>query len=353
MTQGRTGALDPQAALARARGALYGLAIGDALGMPTEFLPRRQVTALFPELHGFEPGPAANELSAGTPAATVTDDTQQALIVARLLVEGQGHIDAGRFIHALLAWADAAEADGSEQLGPSSRRALEAVRRGVPPETAARRGDTNGAAMRIAPLGVAIPPDPLERLLDRVEEACRPTHFTGLAIAGAAAVAAAVSAGVDGASFADAFSLARHAARAGQLRGHYAAGASVAERLVWAVDLVTGLDEASALDAIEALVGTGVTTQEAVPAGFAIAARWSADPWQACLVASRLGGDSDTIAAMTGAIVGACVGEAGFPVAAVDEVQLVNGLDLARMAGDLLEVRARVLAEDGANQRTE
>lgn len=351
MTQGRPKALDWKSATGRARGALYGLAIGDALGMPTELLPRRQVALLFPTLTSFESGPASNEISAGTPAATVTDDTRQALILAQLLVEGQGHVDARRFIDELLAWADAAEADGSEQLGPSSRRALEAVRRGVPLETAGRRGDTNGAAMRIAPLGVAVPVDPLDRLLDRVEEACRPTHFTGLAIAGAAAVAAAVSAGVGGASFAEACAIARQAASDGQVRGHYAAGASVAERLVWAVDLVTGLDEESALDAIERLIGTGVATQEAVPAAFAIAARWPTDPWRACLAAARLGGDSDTIAAMTGAILGACVGEAGFPAEAIDRVAQVNGLDLPRLVERLLAVRAQLLVDAGADQR--
>jgi len=40
----------------RARGALYGLAIGDALGMPTQMLSRDQVIDRWgPLLTGFEP----------------------------------------------------------------------------------------------------------------------------------------------------------------------------------------------------------------------------------------------------------------------------------------------------------
>lgn len=324
----------------RAQGTLVGLAIGDALGMPTQMLPRQQVAALFPLLNDFVAGPPENWISAGQPAGSVTDDTQQALIVARLLIAGNGHLDTAQFVEQLLAWSRQAEANGTEQLGPSSRRALEAIQGGLALEEAGRRGDTNGAAMRIAPVGIIMPVEPLVRLVDSVEEVCRPTHFTGLAIAGAAAVAATISAGVGGAAFPEALSIARHAARLGQERGHYVAGANVAERIIWAVELVNQLDEASALDAIADLVGTGVTTQEAVPAAFAIASRWSNDPWRACLIAARLGGDSDTIGAITGAMLGACTGVDAFPAHAAATVARVNRLDLENLAGRLVAMRA-------------
>ena len=325
----------------RAQGALMGLAIGDALGMPTQLLPRQQVAALFPSLNGFVAGPPENAISAGRPAGSVTDDTHQALIIAQLLIAGNGHVDNGQFVKQLLAWAREAEANGTEQLGPSSRRALEAIQQGLPLEEAGRRGDTNGAAMRIAPVGIVVPVEPIARLVDRVEEVCRPTHFTGLAIAGAAAVAAAVSAGVSGAMFPEALVIARRAALLGQERGYYAAGANIAERISWAVELIGQLDEASALDAITDLVGTGVTTQEAVPTAFAIASRWPNDPWRACLTAARLGGDSDTIGAITGAMLGACVGVDAFPAHAVATVTRVNELDLENLAGRLVAMRAR------------
>ena len=58
---------------------------------------------------------------------------------------------------ACIAWERDMTARGSlDLLGPSTRRALDAVLAGTPPEEAGRSGDTNGAAMRIAPVGLAV-----------------------------------------------------------------------------------------------------------------------------------------------------------------------------------------------------
>ena len=66
----------------RARGALYGLAIGDALGMPTQMLSRRQITDRWgPVLTGFEAAPEDHPIAAGMPAGAVTDDTEQAVLL--------------------------------------------------------------------------------------------------------------------------------------------------------------------------------------------------------------------------------------------------------------------------------
>ena len=73
----------------RARGALYGLAIGDALGMPTQMLSRQQITQRWgPLLTGFEPAPPGHPIAAGLPAGSVTDDTEQAVLLGRLLLSG-------------------------------------------------------------------------------------------------------------------------------------------------------------------------------------------------------------------------------------------------------------------------
>ena len=105
----------------RALGALYGLAVGDALGMPTQALPRDVVAQLFGELDGFRAGPAENELSAGLPAGRTTDDTDQAVIVAECLVAGRGRVDPDRLASRLLGWQDRMVAAGSaDLLGPST-----------------------------------------------------------------------------------------------------------------------------------------------------------------------------------------------------------------------------------------
>jgi ADP-ribosylglycohydrolase len=326
----------------RARGALYGLAIGDALGMPTQMLSRPEIVARWgPFLTGFEPAPPGHPIAAGMPSGAVTDDTEQAVLLGRLLVRGHGTIDPYDLARALISWEqDMAERGSLDLLGPSTKRAVTAVLAGTPPEEAGVSGTTNGAAMRIAPVGIAVPPDEgLPTLVDQVEAASRVTHNTGIALAGAAAVAAAVSAGVSGAGLAVATAAAVQAARIGAERGHWVAGADVAARIEWAVRLVAGRDQAQAADLIYTLVGTSLATQESVPAAFAVLAAVPGDPWRACLLAASLGGDCDTIAAMAGAIAGACAGAEAFPPEAIAVID-AHGLGLAGLADDLFALRS-------------
>jgi ADP-ribosylglycohydrolase len=327
----------------RALGALYGLAIGDALGMPTESLPLAEISARYGGLiSGFHPGPAGHPLAAGLPAGSVTDDTEQAVLLAGLLIERGGEIDPAGLAARLLAWEQNMRARGSlSLLGPSTKRALTALAAGAAIEEAGRSGTTNGAAMRIAPVGVATPGHDLRLLVDRVVAASMVTHNTGVALAGAAAVAAAVSAGIDGATVAEATGLAVAAAALAARRGHWVAAADVGARIRWAAGLTAGLSPPEVTRIVYTLVGTSLASQESVPAAFAVAAASPGDPWLACRIAASAGGDCDTVAAMAGAICGACNGVEGFPAAAVRTVATVNGLDLDGLTAGLLALRAR------------
>lgn len=326
----------------RALGALYGLAIWDALGMPTQSLPRSVIVARYgPLLRSFQPGPDGHPLAAGLPAGTVTDDTRQALLLARLVADGAGVVDQAELGRRLLAWEDEMRARGSlDLLGPSTRRALAAVAAGASLDEAGRAGTTNGAAMRIAPVGIATPARDLDLLVDRVVTASKLTHNTSVALAGAAAVAAAVSARLDGAPMPAVAEAAARAAALAAGRGHWVAAADVAARIRWTTGLTAGLGEHQLMDTVYRLVGTGLATQESVPAAFAVAAFSPDDPWRACRIAASLGGDCDTIAAVTGAICGAGTGADAFPAAARATVTKVNDLELDGLAGRLLAVRA-------------
>jgi ADP-ribosylglycohydrolase len=341
--------------LTRARGALYGLAIGDALGMPTQMLSRAEIVRRWgPLLPGFESAPPGHPIAAGMPAGTVTDDTEQAVLLARLLVKGRGRIDPHDLAAALTEWERAMAERGSlDLLGPSTKRAVAAILAGVPPEEAGAVGTTNGAAMRVAPVGIAmavidpgtrpgsaVPPADLSALVDRTVMASSVTHDTGIALAGAAAVAAAVSAGVSGATIAGATALGIEAAHVAAGRGHWVAGADVAARIEWATGLVAGRTAAEAAELIYTLVGTSLATQESVPAAFAVLAAVPEDPWRACRLAASLGGDCDTIAAMAGAIAGACHGAGSFPPDAIAVID-AQGLGLAALAAELLALRGR------------
>jgi len=337
----------------RARGALYGLAVGDALGMPTQMLSRAQIRARWGELlTGFEPAPPGHPIAAGLPAGAVTDDTEQAVLLARLLIKDHGTIDPNELAHALVSWEhDMAERGSLDLLGPSTKRAVAAVLAGVPPGEAGAAGTTNGAAMRIAPVGIAVAATQrdLSTLVDHVVAASRVTHNTGIALAGAAAVAAAVSAGVSGAGVPEATALAVRAARIAAGRGHWVAGADVAARIEWAAGLAAGRGEAEAAELIYTLVGTSLATQESVPAAFAVLAAVPAEPWRACLLAASLGGDCDTIAAMAGAVAGACHGAGAFPPAAIAAID-AHGLGLPALADDLLALREPTLRGHPRNE---
>ncbi len=308
--------------------------------MPTQLLSRREIVSRWgPLLTGFEPAPPGHPIAAGMPAGSVTDDTEQAVLLGRLLVAGRGTIDPHQFATALARWErDMAERGSLDLLGPSTKRAVAAVLAGTPPEEAGAAGDTNGAAMRIAPVGIATNSDDLPTLVDRVVAASRVTHNTGIALAGAAAVAAAVSAGLAGAGVGEATAFAVDAAGIAATRGRWVAGADVAERIEWATALVDDLAQAEAADVIYSLVGTSLAPQESVPAAFAVLAAIPASPWHACLLAASLGGDCDTIAAMAGAVTGACHGIAAFPPEAVAVID-AQGLDLAALADNLYALR--------------
>lgn len=323
----------------RATGSLWGLAIGDALGMPTQLLSRRQVAELYGDIDGFEAPADDHPIAARLNRGTVTDDTRQALLLARTLRDG-AHLDQREWADALLAWeSDVRAAGSSDLLGPSTRAALAVMSSGTTAEDAGRRGTTNGAAMRICPVGIAVDSSDHDRLVDRVVEASRLTHNTSVALAGAGAVAGAISALLDGAGLVEAVAFAIHVADLASTRGHWTAGASVARRIEWAVDNATDLSGSALTKLIDDLVGTSLATQESVPAAFALVAANLRDPWRALCTAAQLGGDSDTIGAMAGAVLGAACGTAALPDKAVRLVADVNQLDMEPVARRLLELR--------------
>lgn len=328
--------------LDRALGALWGLALGDALGMPTQSLPRSGIVARFgPLLAGLEPGPPDQPLAPGLPAGSVTDDSEQALLLGELLVEGAGSVDPLRLAERLLAWEDDMRRRGRlDLLGPSTRRALDRLAQGVDPSEAGRDSTTNGAAMRVTPVGVAWLPDPLDALVDAVVAASALTHGTSVALAGAAAVAAAVSAGIGGAAVAEAIDAATVAAERAGSRGRRSGG-PLAPRIRQAVALGRGRTAEEVLEILPGAVGTSLAVEESVPAAFGVLAAVPDDPWLACRVAASLGGDTDTIAAMVGAVAGAAHGVDALPGHARETVAAVNGLDLRPLAEGLLALRAR------------
>jgi len=326
------------AQLDRAHGALLGLAIGDALGMPTQSMRREAVRERYGRVTGLLAGAPDQPIAPGMAAGSVTDDTEQAVLVAELLLAGDGHIDPGAFADALLAWERSMVERGSRDLlGPSTKAALTALQAGASAADAGRTGTTNGAAMRVGPVGIAFAHG--ERLMAGVVEASSVTHNTGLGISAAAAVAFGVSAGVDGAGVPEALDAAVDAARAGERLGHWVAGASIPQRFTELRPRARVLPAAGFEDLLYEVVGTSVQSQESVVSALLLVDRYRDEPFEALCVAASLGGDTDTVAAIAGVLLGACTGTAAFPADVHEQVVARNGLDLAGLAGRLTALR--------------
>ncbi len=324
----------------RALGALLGGALGDAMGMPTQTLAPEAIAAAHGRVAGFVAPMPDHPVSRGLPAGSVTDDTEQALLLAQQLIANPGRFDHAAWVAALLRWEEGVRARGLlDLLGPSTKRALTEIAAGTPPEEAGQAGDTNGAAMRVGPVGIATPPDPPERLVARVAETCRATHNTTLGIAAAAAVAAAVSTGIEGADWAESAQAGIAAARLGARQGVWAAGAPVAARIEWACGLVDGLAPPAAEARIAGLVGTSVAAQESVPAAFAVLVAVRGDPWAAAVMGANLGGDTDTIGAIAAGIAGACAGAAVLPADRVAALRGIDRVEVTELARRLIDLR--------------
>ena len=339
--------MDPR--FSRAYGALAGLALGDALGMPTQEMSPEQIRAVYGRITGLVDGDASQPYAPGMPAGSVTDDTEQALLVASLLVRGRGSssgrvaLDAGEFAHALLAWEDSMIERGSlDLLGPSTKAALERVRAGEDPLSVGGAGTTNGAAMRVTPIGIAMSTADPEAFADAIWSSCQVTHATRQGFQSAALVAAAVSMGIDAAR-----------STTPDLRGLLWKALSyvdsLPERGAWtpdpdviaatrrAMQLVAN-PASSSLECLVEQVGTSVASAQAIPMAFALLAR---DPSpQALLDAANIGGDTDTIGAIAGAILGAVLGFEVFVGRGLAQVELASHLDLPSVALELLELRA-------------
>lgn len=308
--------------LDRATAALLGVSLGDALCMPTEGMTRLAIARRFGTVATLRPG-----TDRGLPAGHVTDDTEQTLMLAEAILDGGGRVRTEVVTRHLLAWVDAAGARAAAVIGPSTARALELVRAGADPRTTGTAGTTNGAAMRVVPVGLRHRPG--AELVDAVEESCVMSHHTSVAIGGAALVAAAVSAALDrdDGDLDAVLGVALDAAEAGARRGRPVAGPSVAARAARARAVAREApDDVTFLARLEAEVGTSVAAVESVPAAVSCLIRGGADPWRVAVLAVNAGGDTDTVAAMATAMAAALRGTAALPAAVVRDVLRVNGL---------------------------
>jgi ADP-ribosylglycohydrolase len=247
---------------------MYGQAIGDMLGEPVEGMSREEIAAQWHTVTDFISPPS------------ITDDTMMTHLVARSVCE-VGMVDRRHIAAEFLK-----NRARIPRMGPTTAHALSELASDLNfiPTT----GTTNGAAMRAPAIAWLCP---TEAVVRNTIESSLATHGAPVAIAGACAIACAVSQAINGANV-------RTIIRAG-VRGASEVSDELASCITESVALASRV---SLEDAIK-IIGCGIETVEAVPAVFAIIAKYP-DFTDGVLAAVNLGGDTDTIAGMVGAITG-------------------------------------------------
>ena len=137
--------------LDRFRGCLLGVAVGDALGMPTEGYTAQEIRSKFGPVRDMMPAPDGH-FHTGLQAGQFTDDTEETLMLAEAMIEGYG-FSADRFAEKLTAWGTAWTLDErlNRGVGFATRSAVESMIAGRSPLTE-READVLRAARDGAPV---------------------------------------------------------------------------------------------------------------------------------------------------------------------------------------------------------
>jgi ADP-ribosyl-[dinitrogen reductase] hydrolase len=287
----------------RYAGCLLGLACGDALGGPVEFRPRAEIARDYPGGVRDFVGGGWLRLAPGE----ITDDTQLTLALAQGL--GPAGLDMDRVAGAFVAWLRSNPKD----VGITTRKALtnlangmrwdeagEAVQREALPEGVGG----NGPVMRCAPIALRFRRDRAALVRASIDSA-RITHADPRCTWSTVAINQAIVHLLEGGTV-------RDAARA--------AAEGIEERRVRET-----LRHAPTLTA-DTVRGSGYVLATVSAALWCLVNRPSLE--EAVVAAVGLGEDTDTTAAVTGALAGAAYGVSAIPTRWLDRVQYRNELEV-------------------------
>lgn len=291
-------------------GCLLGLALGDALGAPVEAFPPAEATRYVDRLSETlapEPGPG------GRAFGQVTDDTQLARELL-LTIADHGQFDPAAFAARLVQFVASGRlvGGGPATLGAAKQLALGIAWHdaGIPAPYAG-----NGAAMRAGPLGLLYRRNPRHLTWVAVDQA-RVTHHDPRAIAGSVAIAWAVAIASRREPVSPAAFLGEIADAMAPIDAGFAG--TVGRVIDWCHLPPAAAVPAFAAQGLEAdaLAGwQGISSFVVSSVCWSLYAFLQAPDrfWDAVRVAIQVGGDTDTLAAMTGSISGARLGGAGLP----------------------------------------
>lgn len=297
--------------IGRYLGCMLGLAAGDALGAPVEFLDLEAIRARF--------GPAGvSDLEpwGGHPAGSFTDDTQMSLATAIGLLSAyrdQVEYGAAEFAASLFgaygAWLET-QNDGAEQRAPGRTcvTALASGRLGTIDQPV-NTSKGCGGVMRVAPIGLAFPTG---LAFDHAVAAAAITHGHPSGYLSAGVLADIVARVVEGTEITSA------AAASCAGLGAYEGNGETLVAVQRALELAgRGTDPPAAI----ATLGQGWVGEEALAIGLYAAIRHSGDFRAACAAAVNHSGDSDSTGAICGAILGAAHGIDAIPASWIERLE--------------------------------
>lgn len=324
-------------------GGLYGQALGDAWGMPAYFDISQTWSAFGGWITDLLPAPDDHPVHFGLPAGRITDDSEQAFSMARAFIK-HGGVTLEAAVEAIVEWYDRVGGDQSLYVGPSTKRGVQALKRGDDPHTTGLWGDTNGAPMRVSPVGLLHPGDPTGAIEDAYT-ACVPTHHTNVAISGACAVASAIAIALtEGVSLDTIIAAGILGADLGRQKGRQWLGPSVGRRIQMAVEIARGPgDELFRLRELYNVIGTSLSVPETVGSAFGVLVMAGGDPKQTAIYAANLSGDADTVGAIACAIAGAYAGIGAFDPALItklDADEVFAGYQVRAIADGLYRLAA-------------
>jgi poly(ADP-ribose) glycohydrolase ARH3 len=316
----------------RFRGCLIGLAVGDATGAPYEGVPGDMI---------YRMGPASSIVE--TPSEETryyTDDTQMAIGVAEALIE------CSEIREEVLCAAFAKNYDPARGYGQGARRIIEAIITGEDwrglAQTILPGGSLgNGAAMRVAPVGLMFCDD-LDLVSAQAELSAHPTHLHPLGVDGARILALAVALATRGQRFvrSDFFAELQKRAKTEEFQWQLSVAAQLRPS-----DIIAGFG--NGLEAHRSVV-TAVCCFAGSPDCYADVIRR----------AIGQGNDTDTLAAMAGAISGARLGIEAIPEHLIESLEdnAKGRTYICELADKLLqahESRRRREGPDLSNDREE
>ena len=325
-------------------GALYGMALGDAMGMPAELWGRQRARKFFgKKIEELMDGPSENDVAFNYKKGQFTDDTGQALVLLDSISFTDYVPDVKDIAIRMIDWAEKENAWDNNILGPTSKVALANFRDGIEDTTVTDKALSNGSAMRIPPIGCLFLPDEKQKIVDYVYEVSRATHTSDVTIAGAAMIAAGVSSAIVNTDFENVVDDILSIEELGYNKGCETFSARLSERTKIGLEIAKQKyeDDDQFTQKIYDVIGTGVGIIESVPAAISVA-YYAKDPNRCCLLCANMGGDTDTIGAMATAICGAYTGVDAIKKDYIDLIDKQNDVNFDSYIDILLEGRKKL-----------